>query len=110
MFRDPLQARDAIVALKEHGFAADAISVLTPGREEAVVENGGEAIGSGILAGGFLGGLAGWLVGLSSFVIPGVGPFIGAGVLASMLTGAALGAGAGGVKESRCLSVASRAG
>jgi hypothetical protein len=101
IFADRLQARDAIQAIKEAGFAADSIGILMPQSDEhapSSAETGaGEAVGGGLLAGGILGGLAGWLVGLVAFAVPGVGPVLGAGILASALTGAALGAGVGGL-------------
>jgi uncharacterized protein (TIGR02271 family) len=103
VFRDPDDARDAINALKDAGFRADDIGLLTRDREEAravAADTGteaGEGAATGAVAGGLLGGLLGWLVGIGSLVIPGVGPFVAAGVLGAALTGAAIGAGLGAI-------------
>jgi uncharacterized protein (TIGR02271 family) len=96
-------ARDAIEALKDAGFRADSISILTPSRESTraiAKDTGSEAVegaASGAITGGVLGGLAGWLVGIGALAIPGVGPFIAAGAFATTLGGAALGAGLGAI-------------
>src|SRR5215204_3045931 len=103
VFRDREQARDAIQALKEAGFASDDISVLLPdsGETRALAEDTGTHAGTGAatgaLTGGLLGGLTGWLLGIGALAIPGVGPFVAAGAIATALTGAAVGAGMGAV-------------
>jgi uncharacterized protein (TIGR02271 family) len=103
VFQDPDTARRGISALKETGFAGDAISVLSPDRadtktmaEETGTHAGGGAA-TGAVAGGILGGLGGWLVGIGALAIPGVGPFIAAGAFATALGGAAVGAGVGAI-------------
>jgi uncharacterized protein (TIGR02271 family) len=103
VFEDHERARDAIEALKDAGFRADSISVLTPDKRatrEIAEDTGSNAAGgaaTGALAGGVLGGLGGWLVGIGALAIPGVGPFIAAGAFATALGGAALGAGLGAI-------------
>jgi uncharacterized protein (TIGR02271 family) len=103
VFHEPDRAREAIEALKEEGFAADNISVLSPDKRttESMAEETGTHAGSGAatgaVTGGVLGGLGGWLVGIGALAIPGVGPFIAAGAFATALGGAALGAGVGAI-------------
>ena len=101
IFEHPEQARDALVALREAGFPADAISILTPEREETGirVEVPGTAAGrdasAGALIGGLLGSAVGWLGALGALAIPGIGPVVGAGALVAMLGGTAVGASVG---------------
>jgi len=103
VFNDRDEARDAIAALKDAGFSAEDISILTPDKRETadLAEETGTHAGSGAatgaVAGGILGGLGGWLVGIGALAIPGVGPFIAAGAFATALGGAAIGAGVGAV-------------
>jgi len=103
VFHERDDARDAIEALKDDGFAADSISVLSPDKRttESMAEETGTHAGSGAatgaVTGGVLGGLGGWLVGIGALAIPGVGPFIAAGAFATALGGAAIGAGVGAV-------------
>jgi uncharacterized protein (TIGR02271 family) len=103
VFRDPEEARDAVYALKDAGFASDAIGILAPDRDQtrAMAEetgtHAGAGAGTGAVTGGVLGGLAGWLLGIGALAIPGAGPFIAAGALATTLGGAAIGAGVGAI-------------
>jgi len=103
VFEDSEDARDAIEALKDDGFDAGAISVLSPDKhatQEIADDTGTMAASSaatGAVAGGILGGLGGWLVGIGALAIPGVGPFIAAGAFAAALGGAAVGAGLGAI-------------
>ncbi|MBV9329759.1 MAG: YsnF/AvaK domain-containing protein [Chloroflexi bacterium] len=103
VFNDRDAARDAIAALKDAGFSAQDISILTPDKRETadLAEETGTHAGSGAatgaVAGGILGGLGGWLVGIGALAIPGVGPFIAAGAFATALGGAAIGAGVGAI-------------
>ena len=103
LFQGRDQARNAIDALKEAGFTAGDISLLSPNREETrelATETGtraGEGAGKGVVTGGVLGGLGGVLVGIGALAIPGVGPFIAAGAIGTALAGAAVGAGVGAI-------------
>lgn len=103
VFHERDDAREAIEALKDDGFAADDISILSPDKHETQTmaeETGtqaGSGAASGALTGGVLGGLGGWLVGIGALAIPGVGPFIAAGAFATALGGAAIGAGVGAI-------------
>src|SRR3954452_20567997 len=103
VFEDRDDARDAIEALKDAGFDADTISILSPDKratQEMAEETGthaGSGAATGAVAGGILGGLGGWLVGIGALAIPGVGPFIAAGAFATALGGAAIGAGVGAI-------------
>jgi uncharacterized protein (TIGR02271 family) len=103
VFEDRDDARDAIEALKDAGFDADTISILSPDKratQDMADETGTHAASgaaTGAVAGGILGGLGGWLVGIGALAIPGVGPFIAAGAFATALGGAAIGAGVGAI-------------
>src|ERR687886_556784 len=105
VFHDRDSARDAIEALKDAGFSADAIGLLSQDREDArdlaestgTRSHAGEGAATGLVAGGLLGGIGGWLIGVGALAIPGVGPFIAAGALGAALTGAAIGAGVGAI-------------
>jgi len=103
VFHERDDARDAIEALKDAGFDADRISILSPDKQEtrALADETGTHAGSGAatgaVAGGILGGIGGWLVGIGALAIPGVGPFIAAGAFATALGGAAIGAGVGAI-------------
>lgn len=101
VFERPEQARDALMALREAGFSADDISILTPERDAAGIRaqvSGTTATGDasgGAVIGGLLGSVVGWLGALGALAIPGVGPVVGAGALAAMLGGTAVGTSVG---------------
>ncbi|MBV9322955.1 MAG: YsnF/AvaK domain-containing protein [Chloroflexi bacterium] len=103
VFQERDDARRAIEALKDAGFAPDSISILSPDKQatQTMAEETGTHAGSGAatgaVTGGILGGLGGWLIGIGALAIPGVGPFIAAGAFATALTGAAIGAGVGAI-------------
>jgi uncharacterized protein (TIGR02271 family) len=103
VFEDREDARDAIEALKDDGFAAEAISILSPDKQatQQIAEDTGTHAGAGAatgaVTGGLLGGIGGWLVGIGALAIPGVGPFLAAGAFATALGGAAIGAGIGAI-------------
>jgi uncharacterized protein (TIGR02271 family) len=103
VFHDRDEARDAIEALKDAGFAAQDISILSPDKQatadiaEETGTHAGSGAATGAVAGGILGGVGGWLVGIGALAIPGVGPFIAAGAFAAALGGAAIGAGVGAI-------------
>jgi len=103
VYHEREQAREAIEALKDAGFAPDSISILSPDKQatqEMAEETGthaGSGAATGALAGGLLGGVGGWLLGIGALAIPGIGPFIAAGAFASALGGAAIGAGVGAI-------------
>jgi hypothetical protein len=99
IFDERAQARDAVQALKDAGFAAPAIGLLMPDPAQlrvATTEVDASAP-TGSVAGGVLGGLAGWLVGLGVLAIPGVGPLIAAGTFGAALGGVLVGASLGSV-------------
>src|SRR5919204_2840532 len=103
VFHERDDARQAIEALKDAGFAPDTISILSPDKQatrsmaEETGTHAGSGAATGAVAGGLLGGLGGWLVGIGALAIPGVGPFIAAGAFATALGGAAIGAGVGAI-------------
>ena len=63
VFHEPDRAREAIEALKEEGFAADNISVLSPDKRttESMAEETGTHAGSGAATGAVTGGVLGGL-------------------------------------------------
>jgi len=69
VFHEREQAREAIDALNNEGFAPEAISVLSPDKQatqdmaEETGTHAGGAAATGAVAGGILGGLGGWLLG-----------------------------------------------
>ena len=101
VFSTRAEAEDALQALRDAGFAAEDVSVLTQHPDQTLPLDGdGGATNSaaaGAVAGGMAGAFAGWVLGAGALLIPGVGPFIAAGAIASALTGAALGAGLGAI-------------
>lgn len=120
VFRARADAQRALEALRDAGFAGDAVSILTqnpdggpsgglPGNtptrghptdsasEPADAPAAGTAATTGAVAGGVLGGVAGWLLAAGALVLPGVGPLLAAGALGAALAGAAVGAGLGAV-------------
>jgi hypothetical protein len=92
VFHDRDQAREAIEALKDDGFAPDAISILSPDKRatqdmaEQTGTHAGSGAATGAVAGGILGGLGGWLVGIGALAIPGIGPLIAAGAFSTAQT------------------------
>jgi hypothetical protein len=101
VFERPEQAGDALLALKEAGFPADDISIITPERETAEIRARAPATtatgyaSGGAVIGGLLGVVVGWLGALGALAIPGVGPVLGAGALAAMAGGSAVGMSVG---------------
>jgi len=100
-FEDPRNARQALAALRQAGFAEDQLGVLarhdetaTPAAEVAdpatYAEEGAVA---GVVAGAGVGGL--WGIGIAAGLLPAIGPVIAGGLLASLLASAATGAAAG---------------
>ena len=80
LFHERDDAREAIEALKDAGFAANDISILSPDKQatqdmaEETGTHAGSGAATGAVAGGLLGGIGGWLVGIGALAIPGVGP------------------------------------
>jgi len=101
LFHDRDQARDAIEALQEAGFAATDVGLLTPNPADAEVvaevteANTKKGAVVGAAEGGVLGGLLGWLGPIGLLTIPGLGPAAAASVLLTGLSGALVGAGLG---------------
>ena len=89
--------------LRNCGFSASDISILTPdragmrdlGHENSTKAPEGAAAGAG--AGAILGGALGWLAGVGALAIPGVGPLIAAGPILATLSGLAAGGTVGGL-------------
>lgn len=113
IFRSRAQAEEAVQQLHSLGIPNDRIALLTPGMNDARVENAvptadSEQPGMGKAMGGTVGGALGVAGGASlgaaaaSLLIPGVGPVIAGGILGAMILGAggtAAGVAAGGALE-----------
>ena len=100
-FSRPQYAEEALQALKDAGFSADQVSLVTRARGATIpAEEQDEAIRDaeiGAAGAGLLGGVAGWLLGVSALALPGIGPIVGIGILWATLAGAGIGAAAGGL-------------
>jgi hypothetical protein len=105
IFEEPLEAWEALRALKGAGFEADQIGLAVlqapdgEGADLAAADVHRIHVDetTGILAGGVLGGVAGWLIGASAVAVPGLGALIAAGALVGAVGGAGIGAAAGGL-------------
>lgn len=104
VFQDHDQARKAIRALKDAGFAEDQIGVasskhegLKATRDDDVSDESyaGEGAVTGVAAGAGLGAL--WGLGILAGALPAIGPAIAGGTLAVILSSAAAGAAAAGL-------------
>jgi len=103
IYRDQLQAGEAVDALRAAGFRSTDISALLPenegtkdfAHEKHTKAPEGTATGAG--TGAVIGGGLGWLAGIGALAIPGVGPLIAAGPIMAALSGAAVGAATGGI-------------
>ncbi|WP_077587873.1 general stress protein [Planococcus lenghuensis] len=102
-YENEREAIRTIEDLKEQGYRADQISVISKDRAETehITEEtdteAGEGAAAGALAGGAIGGIGGVLAGIGALAIPGIGPVLAAGPIAAGLAGAAAGAGVGGL-------------
>ena len=89
--------------LRNCGFSADDISIVTPdragsrdlGHQDSTKAPEGATAGAG--TGAILGGALGWLAGVGALAIPGVGPLIAAGPILATLSGMAAGSAVGGL-------------
>ncbi|MBA3444621.1 MAG: YsnF/AvaK domain-containing protein [Gemmatimonadales bacterium] len=103
LFKDQVDAEQAIERLKKAGFSESQIGVAIRDRsqQEELIEGTGtqaaEGATTGAIGGGVLGGVIGLLAGVGALAIPGIGPIIAGGALASTLAGAGIGAAAGGL-------------
>ncbi|MFB4165123.1 general stress protein [Alteribacillus sp. JSM 102045] len=112
VFKDQVDAVNAIEGLKAEGYKTEDISVFSKNQNDLdAVENKtgttsvddstktgkSKSIGKGAGLGAGSGGVLGAVVGLSLLAIPGIGPIAGAGPIASALAGAGVGAGGGGL-------------
>ena len=102
IYRDRVQAENAVDTLINNGFRSEDISVLMPenvgtkdfAHEKHTKAPEGAATGAG--AGAAVGGTLGLLAGIGALAIPGVGPFIAAGPIMGALAGIGTGGVVGG--------------
>jgi len=103
IYRDRMQAEDAVDKLIHAGFRVEDISILLPenlGTKDFAHEKHSKApegTATGATAGGVVGGTLGLLVGIGALAIPGLGPFIAAGPIMAALAGVGAGGVVGGV-------------
>jgi hypothetical protein len=103
IYRDRLQAEQAVDALRAAGFRSEDVSALLPdneGTKDFVHEKNTKApegTAAGAASGGAVGGALGWLAGIGALAIPGVGPFIAAGPIMGALAGVGVGGAVGGL-------------
>lgn len=103
LFRNQVDAEQAISRLRQEGFSENQIGVAMRdrGQQKELMEGSGaqaaEGAAAGAIGGGVLGGVVGLLAGVGALAIPGIGPIIAGGALASTLAGAGIGAAAGGI-------------
>ncbi len=112
VFKDQVDAVNAIDALKAEGYKTEDISVFSKNQNDLdALENKtgttsvddstktgkSKSVGKGAGLGAGSGSVLGAVVGLSLLAIPGIGPIAGAGPIASALAGAGVGAGGGGL-------------
>jgi hypothetical protein len=105
LFNDPMDAWEALHALRSAGFTREQIGVAAlqapeiEGQPASAHEHHRIYVDetTGILAGGVLGGVAGWLIAASAVAVPGLGALIAAGALVGAVGGAGIGAAAGGL-------------
>jgi hypothetical protein len=103
IYRDEVEAGQAVDALQAAGFRNTDISVLFPenegtkdfAHEKHTKAPEGTATGAG--TGAVIGGGLGWLAGIGALAIPGVGPLIAAGPIVAALTGVGVGGAIGGI-------------
>jgi hypothetical protein len=108
VFRNSLEAENALLEIKNSGFPMDNVSVVGRNSDSgdrvagvavhnSIDNKADEGAVAGAVTGGALGGITGLLVGLGTLAIPGVGPILLAGAtataLATTLAGTAIGAG-----------------
>lgn len=95
IFDDPIDARQAIDALRSSELDIDDVSIISRATETGAPISSVDDVSAG--EGAAVGAVWGGLVGLAALLIPGVGPFIAFGALGAALTGAVTGALVGGV-------------
>ena len=103
IYRDRVQAEEAVDALRSAGFRNSDVSALLPdnvGTKDLAHEKNSKApegAATGGISGGVVGGALGWLAGIGALAIPGFGPFIAAGPIMGALAGAGVGGTVGGL-------------
>lgn len=96
LFRDPWQAQDALLQLREVGFSDIQVGIMSLDQshvDESVYINEGTATGAAV---GASVGLV-WGIGVVAEALPAIGPVIAGGTLAAVLTSAVAGAAAVGL-------------
>jgi hypothetical protein len=103
IYRERVNAEEAVDALRGAGFRNSDVSALLPdnvGTKDFAHEKNTKApegTATGAASGGLLGGALGWLAGIGALAIPGVGPLIAAGPIVGALAGVGVGGAVGGL-------------
>lgn len=103
IYRERVNAEEAVDALRAAGFRNSDVSALLPdnvGTKDFAHEKNTKApegTTTGATTGGVLGGALGWLAGIGALAIPGVGPLIAAGPIVGALAGMGVGGAVGGL-------------
>lgn len=99
VFKNADDARRAVRALREAGFAQDSISfvIRTDGPENMPETVPASRVATDAEIGAAAGGIGGVLLGLASVAVPGVGAVVAMGPLLAALGGAGIGAVTGGM-------------
>jgi len=100
LFHDRSGAESAIQDLKDAGFDASRMGIVTQDKaaNRALAEEHGTRSTEGAVTGGVVGGSIGALLAATgALVIPGIGPFISGGILATSVLGGAAGWLVGGL-------------
>lgn len=95
LFDDPIEARQAMEALRASGLPLEDVSIVSRATESGAPVSGDDDVSAG--EGAAVGAVWGGLVGLAALLIPGIGPFIAGGALFAAITGAVTGAVVGGI-------------
>jgi hypothetical protein len=103
IYKNSVQAEQAVDRISAAGFSNNDISVLLPdtqsSKEFAHEKNtkAPEGAAAGVTTGGAIGGTLGLLAGMGALAIPGLGPFIAAGPIMAGLAGLGVGGAVGGL-------------
>jgi len=97
VFNSRSAAEKAVNELRQRGFTAEEISIVSKDQRQNSSELYDDDITDGALTGGTIGGIGGLLLGAGALAIPGMGPIVAAGPIAAALSGAVAGGIAGGL-------------
>jgi hypothetical protein len=103
VFGEVEQARNAVQALRQAGFAETDIGIASRTTDTDAIRTADVEEAEGVEAGAITGAVGGagigglWALGIAAGMLPAIGPVIAGGILASILASAAGGAAVGGL-------------